>query len=177
VFKEHGSELVKLNVESNELVIWSFTQVWLPNMIPLSKPRIQMIVIPECSPDHTFSGRFLPSWLPGIQFPSYVKRGQHLFGNIRNSAFNIVQRNIVRNLVCIYFWTNQLPCQDEGVADFSVLSHYLGLPDVPTTHLRDATAMMYMGMLFTSWIQNGGLIYFLGGVDTVCFKVLLFGTF
>ncbi|PVF95239.1 cytochrome P450 [Serendipita vermifera] len=113
VFKEHGSELVKINTQSIELVTWSFQQIWLPNIFPLS--------------------RFLPSWMPGIQFPHYVARGQHLFGNIRHLGFNLVQKNI-----------------DEGVADFSVLSHYLNAPEVSTTHLRDATAMMYMGGVDTT---------------------------
>jgi hypothetical protein len=43
----------------------------------------------------TTLGRYLPSWIPGIQFPPYVARGQHLFGSIRNLGFDLVRKNIV----------------------------------------------------------------------------------
>ncbi|PVF95233.1 cytochrome P450 [Serendipita vermifera] len=113
VYKEHGHELVKLNTESIDLMAWSFQQLWLPNILPIA--------------------RFLPSWVPGIQFPKYAKEGQRLFGGVRQKAFDIVQKNL-----------------DEGTADFSVLSHYLNAPEVSTPHLRDATAIMYMGGVDTT---------------------------
>lgn len=74
VFEEHGEELVKLNVESLDYLTWSFQQMWLPNIIPIS--------------------RFLPSWIPGIRFPKYVAHGRELFGKFRYHGFNIVQKNI-----------------------------------------------------------------------------------
>ncbi|PVF95240.1 cytochrome P450 [Serendipita vermifera] len=113
IFQEHGPELVKINTESMDLMTWSFQQFWLPDFFTLS--------------------RFLPSWIPGVQFPKYVARGQYLFGSVRNLAFNLVRKDM-----------------EEGAADVSVVSQYVNAPGVPTKYLRDAAAMMYMGGVDTT---------------------------
>ncbi|PVF95243.1 cytochrome P450 [Serendipita vermifera] len=113
VVQEHGAELVKVNIEGLELLTWTFQQLWLPNILPLT--------------------RFLPSWIPGIQFHKYAAHGQDLYGKIRRSGFDLVQKNI-----------------EQGTADFSVLSHYLNAPDVSTSHLRDSVAAMYTGGVDTT---------------------------
>ncbi|PVF95234.1 cytochrome P450 [Serendipita vermifera] len=113
VFKAHAPELLKLNTESLELMAWSFQQVWLPDILPI--------------------GRFLPSWLPGIQFPKYRDLGRRLFAGIRQIGLDLVQNQI-----------------EKGTADFSVVSKYLNAPGVSRDHLRDAAAMMYMGGVETT---------------------------
>jgi hypothetical protein len=93
VFKEHGPDLVKINTESMDLMMWSFQQVWLPNILPLSKSQRMWRAAVQGA--EAVKGRFLPSWIPGIQFPKYVEQGQKLYGSIRYKAFDIVQKNIV----------------------------------------------------------------------------------
>ncbi|PVF95235.1 cytochrome P450 [Serendipita vermifera] len=108
VFKEHGAELIKHNWESLSLMTWAYQQIWLPDLISLA--------------------RFLPSWIPGIQFPEYRELGRRVFGYTRHVGLDLVQKEI-----------------EKGTADFSVISKYLNAPEVSTEHLRDAVAMMYMG--------------------------------
>jgi hypothetical protein len=36
VFREHGNELVEMNIEGLELMSWAFQQIWLPNILPIS---------------------------------------------------------------------------------------------------------------------------------------------
>lgn len=121
VLREHGQELLKLNKDALDFLAWSFPQVWLPDILPLA--------------------RFLPTWLPGIQFPKYRERGQRLFGGVRQRGFDLVQTQI-----------------EKGTADFSLISKYLNAPGVSADHLRDAAAMMYMGGVETT---SSSLLIFL----------------
>ncbi|PVF95231.1 cytochrome P450 [Serendipita vermifera] len=113
VFREHGQELVKLNTESLEFMAWCFQQIWLPNLIPIT--------------------RFLPSWVPGVQFPNYVTRGREMFSGMRHFAFDLVKKNV-----------------DQGKADFSVISKHLNEDGTSPVHLRDSVAVIYMGGVDTT---------------------------
>jgi hypothetical protein len=113
VFQRHGQELVELNTESLELATWAFTQIWLPDLLPigelLSLNTGILIIMPIC-PN---IARFLPSWIPGLQFPGYIKRGKYLFDGVRNRGFDLVQKDNVsrqymllcgfRTLMFLYF--------------------------------------------------------------------------
>ncbi|KIM33242.1 hypothetical protein M408DRAFT_151524 [Serendipita vermifera MAFF 305830] len=107
VYQQHGEELTRLNVESVDLVTWVRMQLWLVNVFPIA--------------------RFLPSWLPGLQFPKVVTKGKNLLRKLRHWGFSLVKQDV-----------------EHGKADLSVISKYLHEPEFSEETLRDAVALMYM---------------------------------
>ncbi|KIM33263.1 hypothetical protein M408DRAFT_326044 [Serendipita vermifera MAFF 305830] len=78
--------------------------------------------------------RYLPSWFPGVKFHSYVTKGKDMFSKIRVWAFGMVKEKV-----------------DQGTADLSVISKYLGDDERSNEYLRDATALMYLGGVDTTY--------------------------
>jgi hypothetical protein len=86
-----GEELVALNSEGIWLATWANSQVWLVNIFPIGLSlSVYMISVAE-----TVIARFLPSWLPGLKFPAYAKRGKNLFDKLRYWAFSQVKHETV----------------------------------------------------------------------------------
>ncbi|KIM31146.1 hypothetical protein M408DRAFT_327438 [Serendipita vermifera MAFF 305830] len=121
LWRKQGKQLVQTNMDGIDLVAHVFAGVWLVNFIPIT--------------------RFLPSWFPGLTFPTVGKRGRDIFQKIRYSPFGAVKDAI-----------------DRGEADFSVISKYIEDPEISQEFLRDATAMMYFAAVDTT---STGLINFI----------------
>ncbi|KAG8830750.1 hypothetical protein FRC17_004285 [Serendipita sp. 399] len=113
VFREHGPELVDLNVKCVDMITWSLVQLWVVNIFPIS--------------------RFLPSWFPGLKYPSFAKENGAMISKLRNWAYDLVKADV-----------------DKGSADFSVISKYLNEPELTGQYLKDSTALMYMGGVDTT---------------------------
>ncbi|PVG00533.1 cytochrome P450 [Serendipita vermifera] len=74
IYEAHGSELIKLSTESIKLVLWTFSQPWLCNLLPIT--------------------RSLPSWIPGLSFPEYARMGRQMFTKARYWAFGLVKEDV-----------------------------------------------------------------------------------
>ncbi|KAG8779401.1 hypothetical protein FRC16_003445, partial [Serendipita sp. 398] len=113
VHREHGPELVDLNVKCVDMITSSLVQLWIINLFPIS--------------------RFLPTWFPGLKYPSFAKKNGAMISKLRNWAYDLVKDDV-----------------DKGDADFSVISKYLNEPEVESEYLKDSTALMYMGGVDTT---------------------------
>jgi hypothetical protein len=93
IFEEHGTELVRLNAESLDIMTYAFEHLWLPNFFNFSMFQKHLLRLPNVI---TPTAQYLPSWFPGIQFPAYAARGKDLFTKTRNMGFNLVKGDVVR---------------------------------------------------------------------------------
>ncbi|KAG8797738.1 hypothetical protein FRC17_007658, partial [Serendipita sp. 399] len=113
VHAQHGPELVQLNLSLMSFLAWSMTQLWIVNIMPMT--------------------RFLPTWIPGLQWPAVAKRGTEMVSKLRYWAYDMVKED-----------------HERGMADPSVISKYISDSSISKESLRDGTALMYFGGVDTT---------------------------
>jgi hypothetical protein len=82
-----------------------------------------------------------------------VDKGKAMFGKVRYWPFGLAKKAVVSDSVVPTYPPNRT-VKEEGEANLSVISKYLGDDERSNGYLRDATSFMYMG-----------------GVETVCWMV------
>lgn len=126
IYEEHGKELADVNMEALEFITWCFSQVWIVNILPIS--------------------RLLPSWFPGLKYPAFAKKGRELVSAIRNRGFDLVKTEIERGSVNLSIVSKHIHESefDPDVLQNATAMMYLGGVDTISTALSSFFCHMLM---------------------------------
>ncbi|KAG8815026.1 hypothetical protein FRC19_001322, partial [Serendipita sp. 401] len=72
IHAQYGSELVELNLASMTFITWAMTQLWIVNLLPIS--------------------RFIPTWFPGLKWPAVAKENGQMLSKLRNWTYDMVKQ-------------------------------------------------------------------------------------
>ncbi|KIM31145.1 hypothetical protein M408DRAFT_21236 [Serendipita vermifera MAFF 305830] len=126
LWRDQGKQLVQINTEGVDLVTHVFGQIWLPNIVPIT--------------------RFLPSWFPGLTFPKVAKRGREIFHTIRYSPFEVVKNAVDRgeaDFSVISKYIDDPEISKESLRDATAMM-YFGAVDTTSTSLANFLYHMLM---------------------------------
>ncbi|CAG7853103.1 SubName: Full=Uncharacterized protein {ECO:0000313/EMBL:CCA75454.1} [Serendipita indica DSM 11827] len=85
IVKDHGAEMIALNLEAIKLLDEALLTVWAVDLIPLRESKLFMVLLIE-PPSKV---RFWPSWMPGGQFKRHGAYSKRLVDCIREWPFQM----------------------------------------------------------------------------------------
>ncbi|KAG8833045.1 hypothetical protein FRC17_000111 [Serendipita sp. 399] len=122
VHAQYGPELVELNLSTMAFITWSMTQLWIINLLPIS--------------------RFIPTWFPGLQWPAVAKRGSELTSKLRHWVYDMIKEEYERGTAdpsVISKYIGDSSISKESLRDGTALM-YLGGVDTTGTALMSLFA-------------------------------------